>query len=86
MTIVARLENFHYPILHNAKSPLKKKRKIVECEANKSLADKKSYAVGVPPKAGLQVGRKPFWDHGITTTKMSPNCFHSKKITTPPTG
>ena len=79
--------NFHYPILHNAKSPLKKKkRKIVECEANKSLADKKSYAVGVPPKAGLQVGRKPFWDHGITTTKMSPNCFHSKKITTPPTG
>ena len=63
-----------------------KKRKIVECEANKSLADKKSYAVGVLPKAGLQVGRKPFWDHGITTTKMSPNCFHSKKITTPPTG
>ena len=38
MTIVALPENFHYPILHNAKINEKK----LKCEAYKSLADKKA--------------------------------------------
>ena len=42
MAIVALPENFHYPILHNAKINVSKKKEKLQCEANKSLADKKA--------------------------------------------